>query len=272
MKIILISGITGHLAGNLEVSLKNQGYKVIGLSRSFKKRKNYFTYEQIPIIFSKYKVDLVIHAACSHGKNGESDLEILNGNFTNYISLLEQSIKHRSKFINISTIVHKNANTYGYSKECFKQTLDSLYEMCNLSAITLRIENIYGPNEKNDQFIKMILSDLLLNKEIILSKGWQKRDFIHVDDATSAIVFVMKKFDQLKKYNQIIVGSGDYIYIREIVKKLKVISRSRSELKFGKRKTRYTKIIQRGRVPKLQNISNWNPRIKLENGLSDYEY
>ena len=93
-----------------------------------------------------------------------------------------------------------------------------------------------------------------------------------MDDATSAIVFVMKKFDQLKKYNQIIVGSGDYIYIREIVKKLKVISRSRSELKFGKRKTRHTKIIQRGRVPKLQNISNWSPKIKLENGLSDYEY
>ena len=128
MKTILLSGPTGFLGANLLNSLLEYGFNVIILIRNRSKlkklksiKKNYKLYnidvDSIDSIFSKEKIDLVIHAATNYGRSSENFNDIIESNITFPTKILESSIKNKvNTFINIDTSLNKNINYYSSSK------------------------------------------------------------------------------------------------------------------------------------------------------------
>jgi nucleoside-diphosphate-sugar epimerase len=278
MKSVLIAGISGNLGTNLARNLSREGFIVFGLSRSTNPPrspfvKRIYTNNEISKSFKNNQIDFVINAACCYGRANENDYEMLNGNFFFQLMLLKHAIEFSSKFINITSVVHPSANLYGYTKDIFTDSLNRIGKLnLDFSYVNIFLENIYGPNESKDKFIKSMLSKLKNDHVIYLSKGWQKRDFLYLTDAVTGITQVILNFEKLQGNLNIILGSGLSVTVRELLRELKKISMSKANLIFDGSKQEPTRLINRSRYPKLQELIDWEPKVSLFQGLSEYEY
>jgi nucleoside-diphosphate-sugar epimerase len=278
MRSVLIAGISGNLGTNLARNLSKEGFIVFGLSRTTNPPnspfiKRMYSNNDISKAFKNNQIDYVINAACCYGRAKENDYEILEGNFFFQITLLKHAINFSSKFINIASVVHPNANLYGYTKDIFTDSLKRIGKLnLDFSYLNIFLENIYGPNESKDKFIKSMILKLKNDHVIYLSKGWQKRDFLYITDAVEGITQTIVNFEKLQGNLNIILGSGFSITVRELTNKLKKISMSKASLIFDGSKQEPTRLINRGKYPKLQELIDWEPKISLFQGLSKYEY
>ena len=99
---------------------------------------------------------------------------------------------------------------------------------------------------------------------IYLSKGWQKRDFLYITDAVEGITQTIVNFEKLQGNLNIILGSGFSVTVRELTNKLKKISMSKASLIFDGSKQEPTRLINRGKYPKLQELIDWEPKVSFE--------
>lgn len=278
MKSVLIAGISGNLGTNLARNLSREGFVVFGLSRSTNPPsspfiKRIYANKEISQSFQHNQIDFVINAACCYGRAAETDYEMLEGNFFFQLTLLKHAINFSSKFINITSVVHPSANLYGYTKDIFTDSLNRIGKLnLDFSYTNIFLENIYGPNESKDKFIKSMLLKLMNDHEIFLSKGWQKRDFLYITDAVNGITQVIVNFEKLQGNLNIILGSGFSVTIRELARELKKNTMSNASLIFDGSKQEPTRLINRGQYPKLQELIDWKPEVSLAQGLSEYEY
>ena len=278
MKSVLIAGISGNLGRNLAKNLSREGFLVFGLSRKANLKnssfvKTVYTNNQLNKAFKDNQIDFVINAACSYGRSHETDFELLEGNLFFQLTLLKYAIEFSSNFINITSVVHHSANLYGYTKGIFTDTLNRVGKLnLDFSHINIFLENIYGPDESEDKFIKSMLLKLKYDQVIYLSKGWQKRDFLNITDAADGITQVIINFEELQFNLNIILGSGFPVPIRVLTKELKKITMSNASLIFDGSKKEPTRLIIRSKYPKLQELLDWEPKVSLTQGISEYEY
>jgi GDP-L-fucose synthase len=83
--------------------------------------------------------------------------------------------------------------------------------------------NLYGPNDNFDLFSSHALAALLrkaheakekgAREMMVWGSGQPRREFLHVDDAAAACVFLLQKYDSAEIVN---VGCGEDISIREL--------------------------------------------------------
>ena len=59
--------------------------------------------------------------------------------------------------------------------------------------IILRPYQVYGPYQKYDRLIPMVIKSCLKNKKFPCTEGNQERDFLYVDDFTDLIIKILRK-------------------------------------------------------------------------------
>ena len=82
---------------------------------------------------------------------------------------------------------------YGKSKLIATKFLLNKYKKFNFPVTILRPYQIYGPKQKIDRFIPLLINSCIKNVDFIASHGKQKRDFLFVDDAIKGIINSIKK-------------------------------------------------------------------------------
>jgi len=131
--------------------------------------------------------------------------------------------------------------------------------------LILRPYQIYGPYQKDDRLIPMVIKSCLKNRKFPCSLGKQERDFLYVDDFTNLIIKILKKNKVRKKiYN---VGSGNATKVKKIIDLILKFTQKGKPL-FGNIKMRKDELKQL--YPNISSITkefNWKPKIKLELGL-----
>ncbi|HLD63347.1 MAG TPA: GDP-L-fucose synthase, partial [Candidatus Peribacteraceae bacterium] len=134
--------------------------------------------------------------------------------------------------------------------------------------------NLYGPGDNfNPKYSHVIPSLMRRMHEAKLAKtqavtiwgsGKALREFLHVDDAADAAVFLMEKYDHPDFLN---VGTGEDISIRDLAFAMKEVIGYEGELVFDATKPD-------GMPRKLLDVSKlaalgWQSKIKLADGLSE---
>ena len=248
MKKVLITGIDGFLGSVIANTLQKK-YDVFGIQRNPKKLKRikkgifkiYKFNDDIEEIFNEYHFFSVIHTATVYSVNNNGISYLRNTNIEMPIKLMKLSCKYGVKlFINTDTFTSYSKLPYDYLTDYHnskKECLNGLLEINNryeTKLVNMIIFHMFGKNDGKHKFVTRIIDDLKNNRFIKLTKGIQKRDFIHVQDVANAYCCILKNFNRLKfKFQSFEVGSGNSISIKNFVLKLKKLTKSSSKLHFG---------------------------------------
>ncbi len=138
--------------------------------------------------------------------------------------------------------------------------------------INLMPTNLYGPNDNFDLKNSHVIPGLIMKfhsavenkKEVIdiWGTGEPKREFLYVDDLSSAIEFLL---DKEWEYELLNVGSGDEISIKELAYLIKEITGFEGEVNFDKSKPdgNPRKLLDSNKI----NSLGWKSATSLDSGL-----
>jgi UDP-glucose 4-epimerase len=149
-----------------------------------------------------------------------------------------------------------------------------------LKVLIVRFFNTVGPKQLSSygMVIPRFVKSALKNENIIVyGSGNQTRAFLHVDDATDALIKLMK----INYYKEVIhIGGTQNISILNLAKKIKKITKSNSRIikvgyKFAYSKNKifsniYEDIIRRHpSIKKIKKLINFKPKFNLNKILKD---
>jgi len=279
-KTILITGVTGFLGSHLVRMLLKNNYKLIGIKRAtssfyrisdIAENITWYTTEKTDLlnIFQNHKIDTILHCATDYGRKTTNPLSTLEANLILPLELLDIASNAGVKtFINTDTILDKRINNYTLSKKHFYEWLRTYSS--RILCINIALEHFYGPYDDQSKFITFIIKSLLNNeKEIKLTLGEQKRDFIYIDDVVEAFLALMVKTDRYKKgLHHFEIGSGTVISIADIVRMTKELcGNTKTKLKFGALPYRKNEVMESKVNLKPLLSLGWSPKTSLKNGL-----
>ena len=217
----------------------------------------------------KLRPKTIIHLATLYGRNQEEDEKIFRTNLVFPMELLQIAIKCETKiFINTDTSLPRNINSYSVSKKGF---VDWLKLASNkICIVNLILEHFYGPND--GKFVSNIINGLIDKVDKIdLTKGNQKRDFIHYDDVLNAYELILNKSKKLEKsFNEFHIGTGTNISIKEILLILQEITgNNTTKLNWGAKIERISEVMNSSTDLTELNKIGFNLQYDLQNGLKD---
>lgn len=248
--------------------------------------------------------DLVIHHA--------AQLEItkaitdpyfdLSSNTIGTINVLEAMLKNKiDKLVNASSACvygqkekkdiptkesySTNPNwAYGASKLAAEKYCSIYKDLHKLKIISCRYSIVYGQNEWFGRVMTIYLKNALLNKPLtIFDKGFQTRDFIHVNDVANfnidSIGYLLKSSG--KEFHHIFnVSTGKETKIIQLAKEIKKLFGKKVAIVFDKvTQGEKSVLIDRVRLPNelvnmvldnslAKKIIGWSPQVALNLGLN----
>lgn len=290
---ILVAGATG-LAGSAIVrELTRIGRPVVGISTKdldLLDREATFNY------LGKLKPNVVIDAAAKVGginANNSFPVEFLSNNIQ-----IQTNLMDASHAINVERFIFLGSNCI-YPKNCPQpikeeyiltgvlEPTNSAYAIAKLAGIELiksyRKEyghkwisvmpiNLYGPNDNFDLesshvFPALIrkFTDAVTNNSktvTVWGTGKPRREFLHVDDLSKAIILCLDKYDSEEHIN---IGTGTDLTINELALKIAQISGFKGEIIWDVSQADGTP----QKVLDIQKITNlgWKPTVSLEQGI-----
>ena len=294
---ILIFGSNGLVGSSLVRKFQLQ-HKEINLITSTRDDTDLFSLEQTKKKINDSKPDIVIIAAAKVGgiyANNTQRFNFIIDNLKISMNVFESLVEYNdTKIINIgsSCIYPLSADNPINENSLMSGKLEptnSPYSMAKLSSLeisrTMRDQfghkilnlmptNLYGPNDKFEEFNSHVIPGLIFkmhrakinkSKEVeIWGSGKPLREFMHVDDLSSAIEFLIRN----EISNDILnVGSNEVVSIKELSKLIQKVIGFKGNLVFNQE-------YPDGNPKKLLDstqINNlgWKSSISLEDGISN---
>ena len=292
---ILVFGSEGMVGSSIcRIFDQNSSYSKI--IKSNRKDTNLFDLEQTKKIIDDTRPEIIINAAARVGgiiANDTYRTEFILDNLKINMNILESIIPYNNlKLINLGSSCIYPLNADNPIKEDYLMTgplepTNSPYAMAKLTAVeigdslnkqyghqivNLMPTNLYGINDNYDEENSHVIPGLISrmhnaktgNFDIFKVWGTGKpyREFLNVDDLSSAIDFVIKNNISDSLLN---VGSGYEISISELVKKIQKVIDFKGKIDFDSTKPD-------GNPRKLLDSSKlfnygWKPKIELTQGI-----
>jgi nucleoside-diphosphate-sugar epimerase len=293
-KNILITGSSGMIGVSvLSALLKNNKYNIIAIRRNKKKlkfsNKDPGNLKFINLDLNKseilkkklkpYSIYAVIHMASSSIRDDYSFENHLNTNFLMTFNLLnsikKKNIKH---FIYTNTAaiyklglgIKENSeigdNPYGFSKYIISKFIDNFCQRRKIFFKDLRIFSVFGEYEKKNRLTAGAIYHALKNKQFVLNKPNQFRDYLYVSDVANAIIKSIK----VKKNFSVNICSGKKIGTHVLVKKIFRKLSAVNLIKFNKSNNFSENILSKlsGNNNFAKKIIGWIPQHDIESGLN----
>ena len=277
---ILIAGITGFLGSRLARELvHHESTAIIGLHRTKSNldrlqgvldRIELHNMERhsLETLFKSRRVDTVVNCLADYGRSSSSAAGA-EANLHLPERLLELAVENgASMFLNAGTSLPTDVNHYALTKNRFSDRLSR--HSSKLIAIDARLEHFYGPGESEERFISFLISQFLKPVPVLdLTRGEQRRDFLHVDDVASAFCLLMDKGRTWPPGSyEISVGSGEAYLLRDVVEKVRRLADNHTtQVNYGAVAYRENEVMHsRADIRALEELG-WRPRWNLEEGL-----
>ena len=289
MKNILITGGAGFIGSNLSSFLINKKFNITivdDLSTGKKsnvsgKKINFFKKDVININTLKInkKIDIIIHLAA------RAEILITQKQESIYAKANIQSLQSALNFASRNSIkkfifassasiygdtknkpINENyipgpKHFYGYTKLVGEEMIKHYSRIHNFNYTIFRFFNIYG-NNSNAVVAKFIAQKLQKKKITIYGTGKQKRDFLHIDDLSRAILKSIKiKKSNNQTYN---LGSSKPTSIIDLKN---IISKSNDHVFLERRSDDIE--ISISNIEKIKRHLKWKPIVDIKTGVLD---
>jgi len=106
-------------------------------------------------------------------------------------------------------------NPYGLSKLIAEEICNFYYKCMNTNSIILRVFNLFGPYQPQNFLISQIINQIKDKNKISVSNLSTKRDYLYIDDLSSAIIKSLNYEGQHRIFN---IGMGVSYSVEDIIK------------------------------------------------------
>ena len=194
---------------------------------------------------------------------------IMLGSSCTYPKLASQPIKESSL---MEGKPEETNQWYTVAKLAGIKIAEAYRQQYGLDCISILPTNLYGPGDNLDPLNSHVIPALFnkfkkakaegQKKETLWGTGEPKREFMYVDDASDAIVFLIKNYSNSEPIN---VGSGQEINIITLANIIAKIVGYTGEISFDKTKPDGAprKLLD---TTKLKDLG-WQAKVALEDGL-----
>ena len=293
---VLIAGQEGMVGSSIYRLLKKKNFTIIECKR---KDLDFTNQSLVEKFLKKKKPNIVINAAGKVGgildnKTYQSDYIFVNSMIG--LNIINSSLKYKvKKLINLgsaciypkktkqpikesallSSQLEETNEGYALAKILSLKYSQYLKKKYNKEFLSLMPANLYGRGDNFDLKSSHVLPALV--KKFTLAKikkipqvevwgsGKVKREFLNVEDLSSAIYFLIKR---KTKYDFVNIGGGEHYSIEKIAKLIKKIINYKGKIIFNKK---YPDGVKRRQLDsKIIKSLGWKPKINLRTGLQKY--
>jgi UDP-glucose 4-epimerase len=287
---VLVTGASGFIGANLVRRLLQLGAEVYAQYSS-----TYQKIENLPIhrrktdlcdlkstktLVRQIEPSVVFHLA-AFGVNQTSDIQrAIRVNVVGTANLLQSLLDSRiEQFVHTGTC-HEYGEQQGKIRESAPIAPRSVYAATKAAstAICLSFSHqfdfplaivrpfvAYGPFANDYTIVSAVILHALRGKDIRLSSGLTKRDFVYVDDVVDAYTKVANKEVSGEIIN---IGSGIELFIKDVVKQTLDLMKNPIKPLFGALPDRNGEIWHlQADISKAKRIIGWEPKTPLKKGL-----
>ncbi|MGW8228934.1 MAG: NAD-dependent epimerase/dehydratase family protein [Gammaproteobacteria bacterium] len=278
---ILITGGTGFLGSHLARNLADHGADIIVLARHSSSLARLSGYEQLIHVLradnvatlyellSAHNPDCIIHTACNYGRGGENIAGIVQTNLVSALTLLTAAADNGiGSFINTDTTLDRFLNAYTLSKKQFSEWGVWFARHYRIRFVNVLLEHMYGPGDDASKFTTHVISQCIKQTPTLdLTPGDQRRDFIYIEDTVAAFRVLVENLTQLAQHEEIQVGSGHAVTIREFAEMVRNLAASSTTLNFGAIPYRDNEpMLCVADITRLRSLG-WKPLYDLASGI-----
>jgi len=154
----------------------------------------------------------------------------------------------------------------GASKACASILLQAFSKMRPLHTVELRLFTPFGPWENPGRLIPNLILSALAGRDIPMTQGDQRRDFVYVGDVVDALELCATQ--PLPSGSVVNIGSGVGTSVREVANLVMELMGHPVKLMVGELPTRPDEIMEMSAdITLAREILGWQPRSSLQDGL-----
>ncbi len=275
---VAITGATGYLGSHLATALLKRGDAVVVLTRSptdlrrleaYRTRLEIHPYDAqgMRSALATGPIGAVIHAAACYGRQGESADALIEANVRLPLSIALAAGTHIGRWIAIGSALPATVSPYALSKAQFAAWLAVMPASVLAPRFHLAFQHFYGPGDDLTKFTTHVIRTCLTGGELRLTAGTQRRDFLYIDDAVSAVLTVLDKAEPTALCSDIPVGTGQAVPVRHFIERAHAAAASTTTLHFGAVAVRPGEPDICVADTTVLNRLGWHPAVTLECGL-----
>jgi len=154
---------------------------------------------------------------------------------------------------------------YSAAKTAATHYLQMLHRRIGFPAVVARFFLVYGPGQDTERLIPQACVRLLRGETMEASSGRQKRDFLFIDDAITALIaLASRKAARGEVFN---VASGEGVAVRRVLEIVQSLVKC-GVVDFGARSMRAGEIMDlHADIARIKRFTQWAPRVDLIDGL-----
>lgn len=293
-KRVLVTGGGGFIGKHLCAALMQEGAEVKALRSS---ECDLLCYEQIEVSLQSESFDLIFHLAADVGGIGYMQAhgaEVFENNLLMNTQLLRAARRNGvGKLVNIASINCYPAEAeapylesslfdgqpalpvlgYAYAKRAMLVHSELARQQFGFNSINLILDSVYGPGESFSLDTARVLPANVarfvdaahsgVEEVTCWGTGEPVRDFLHVDDAVSAIIQSASSIESSAPVN---IGSGNPLSLRKLIVKIADQASYRGSINWDHNKPD-GQAVRYMTVDRLKSYIDWRPRIDLDDGI-----
>jgi len=231
-KTVLVTGGLGFIGSNLVDLLIEKGHEVVVIddlssgSRNNMNPKAIYYYDDVKIMLQKKlkeNIEIIFHLAAEARiqPSFKNPLLWFKANVESTVVVCDYAKNNNCRIVyagSSSCYAGKYMNPYTFTKKQAEEVCRMYSEVFNVSTVTARFFNVYGPrNPLIGEFTPIIakFEEKIKNNEplTIVGNGKQRRDFTHVYDICEGLIELSKQEWKADIFN---LGTGTNYSINEL--------------------------------------------------------